>query len=160
MFFVGLFLPLFWLQNAGAAWSAQVVWVLDGDSLIVKQDDMKTTIRVEGVDAPEKGQPWAGAAKQFAIQRLKGQWVQIRIKEKDHYGRTVAQVFFKDGRSYGKMLVEAGLAWWYRRYSQDPALELAEKKARQAAIGLWSEAKPTPPWVWKRRRRQWRNRHR
>ncbi len=136
---------------ADTTWTARVVWVLDGDSLIVKRGQKKITIRVAGIDAPEKNQPWADAAKKFAIRRAKGRSVTVRVKELDHYGRTVAHLFFENGDHFGTMMIEAGLAWWYRRYSRDATLEMAEKKARREKIGLWSEPQPIPPWIWKRR---------
>ena len=132
------------------AWSARVVWVLDGDSLIVRRDGRKVTIRLEGIDSPEKGQAWADRARTFAREQALGQQVRVRPKERDRHGRTVARVFLDDGRDLGLTLVRSGLAWWYRRYSRDPALKEAEQQARADRVGLWSDPEPVPPWKWKR----------
>ena len=52
-------------------------------------------------------------------------------------------------------MLEAGLAWWYRKYAseQDPAdrasYEAAEDQARGERRGLWTDPAPVPPWDWR-----------
>jgi endonuclease YncB( thermonuclease family) len=38
------------------------------------------------------------------------------VRDTDRYGRLVAEVILPNGRSLGHELVEAGMAWWYKRY--------------------------------------------
>lgn len=58
-----------------------------------------------------------------------------------------------NGRDINLELVQAGFAWWYRRYApNDAALEAAEAKARKAKRGLWQDRQPVPPWEWRLRR--------
>lgn len=53
-----------------AAWAgedvkAKVVGVKDGDTLSVLCDGSAKTVRLAGIDCPEKGQPYCTKAKQF-----------------------------------------------------------------------------------------------
>ncbi len=44
---------------AGAqAFTAKVIVVIDGDTLMTLQGNKKATVRLAGIDAPEKAQPW------------------------------------------------------------------------------------------------------
>lgn len=56
--------------------------------------------------------------------------------------------------SVNEIMVRAGLAWVYDQYCADEdicqALRQAETEARNARRGLWAQADPTPPWVWRR----------
>ncbi len=56
-----------------------------------------------------------------------------------------------DGRSLNQELVTAGLAWWFRKYSQDLRLGELERQAREAKLGLWAEPHPVPPWESRKR---------
>jgi len=64
-------------------------------------------------------------------------------------------VILADGRVINEELVQAGLAWWYRRYSpNDERLAQLEADAKAAKRGLWADAEPVPPWEWRWRRVQ------
>jgi micrococcal nuclease len=135
-------------------WSGQVVWVQDGDSLIIKKSGKNIRVRLQGIDAPEKGQPFAKKAKYAAIKMAKNRNVRVVVKEKDKYGRTVAKVVLPDGRNLSYTMVEMGLAWRHIRYGKDPHLKTLETQARKKGAGLWADNKPTPPWVWKRQHKK------
>lgn len=57
-----------------------------------------------------------------------------------------------DGSNLNNELVQAGMAWWYRKYSDDPTLKLLESEARKAKVGLWSRPDAIPPWEFRRRK--------
>jgi len=61
-----------------------------------------------------------------------------------------------DGRDLSLELVKAGMAWHYRKYSDDPVLAAAEKKARAARLGLWSMPNPVPPWEFRHKKQDTR----
>jgi hypothetical protein len=103
-------------------------------------------IRLSGIDCPEKGQAFGKKAKQFTFTLIHGKEVTIQVLGKDRHGRTVADVVLPDGRNVSRELVKAGLAWWYRQYSEDESLGSLEDKARQAKRGLWADPIPIPPW--------------
>jgi len=69
----------------------------------------------------------------------------------DRYKRLVCTVYV-NGTDVGLAQLDAGLAWWYRKYANEqPSLErltyeMAETKAFVDRIGLWSDPHPVPPW--------------
>jgi micrococcal nuclease len=97
------------------AFQGKVVGVADGDTITVLNERRPETIRLNGIDAPEKGQAFGERAKQFTARLAFGQLVQVIVRDRDRYGRTVADVRLPDGRSHE--IVRGGYAWWFRRYS-------------------------------------------
>jgi endonuclease YncB( thermonuclease family) len=130
-----------------------VVRVLDGDTIEVMRDRRTERVRLNGIDCPEKGQPFGTGAKQFTSRLAFGQAVTIRSSGHDRYGRTLGDIVLPDGRSLNQELVRAGMAWWYRQYSKDKTLEDLESEARSQKRGLWSDPHPIAPWEWRRGRR-------
>jgi endonuclease YncB( thermonuclease family) len=128
---------------------AEVVGVIDGDTIDVLVGRQKTRIRIEGIDCPELAQPFGRAAKQFASDRVFGKRVEILSQSTDRYGRTIARVRVGD-EDLGLALLKAGLAWQYTTYSHDPIYGSAERRARLARQGLWADKDPVPPWVERR----------
>jgi endonuclease YncB( thermonuclease family) len=62
-------------------------------------------------------------------------------------------VVLPDGRNLNRELVQAGLAWWYRKYAPDDReLEKLEAEARSAKRGLWQDPNPVPPWEFRKKR--------
>jgi len=131
----------------------KVVKVRDGDSMEIRSDGQNVRVRVFGVDAPERGQPWSARAKSFTAGLVGNQEVVVEVKDVDRYGRKVGEVVLADGRDLGHELLREGLAWYYRRYANDPSLEKLEADARAAKRGLWSEPHPVPPWKFRSDRR-------
>ncbi|WP_245155784.1 thermonuclease family protein [Paracoccus ravus] len=120
---------------------------ISGKARIVDGDTFKlgsATIRVHGIDAPEKGQSCAGttgqtwacgrAATDFLAGLIKARTVTCAPIEEDRYGRIVARCF-AGGRDLGREMVTRGLAWAFIRYSRD-YLE-AESLARSQRLGIW-----------------------
>ena len=114
--------------------------VIDADTI----DVGGTRVRLFGIDAPEMGQPcsadgrtWdCGAWTRDAVSnRFEGAYARCREQDVDRYGRIVAQCFV-DGNDMGQMIVNSGLAWAFRRYSD--AYDLEEKAAAVAGRGLWA----------------------
>ena len=133
--------------------SSKCVGVNDGDTIRVIFAGREERVRLYGIDCPEKGQPYSSKAKQFTSSLVFGRTVNVRVVERDRYGRAVAWVTTEDGKNVNAMLVEAGLAWWYRKYAPNNALlSKAEKDARNAKRGVWQETNPTPPWDYRLQR--------
>src|SRR5262245_60417944 len=135
---------------SAAEFRGKVVGVSDGDTITVLHDRQPEKVRLNGIDAPEKGQAFGEKARQFTARLAFGQEVIVRVLDHDRHGRTVADVILSDGRSLNRELVRAGYAWWYRRYSKDLSLSELEAQARLARAGLWADQQPTPPWEWRR----------
>jgi len=138
---------------------AKVVGVTDGDTITVLaggEGKKNVKVRLWGIDAPEKGQPFSEAAKKHLSDLVYGRQVDIETKDVDRYGRLVALVSypFGDGAKVkaNTDMVAKGYAWWYKQYAPKAAdLEAWEKKAREAKRGLWSEPGAVAPWEWRKR---------
>jgi len=146
-----VFLSLLLLPAAllAADFSGRVVGISDGDTIKVMHNGRAERIRLNGIDCPERGQPFGTRAKQFTSEMVFGKTVTLHVTDMDRYGRTVADVILPEGRVLNRELVAAGLAWWYRQYSQDKSLGQLEAEARAARRGLWADPEPIPPWAWR-----------
>jgi micrococcal nuclease len=153
---IGFVLPVLLLSfpfPAFADFSGRVVGVTDGDTVTVLHDRTPIKVRLFGIDCPEKRQAFGQKAKQFTSAMAFGQDVTIQEHGLDKYGRTLGDVMLTDGRSVNQELVKAGMAWQYRKYSQDRILAELEAKARKAKRGLWVDPHSVPPWEWRKMRK-------
>jgi endonuclease YncB( thermonuclease family) len=124
----------------------KVTAIADGDTLKVLVGRTQHRIRLHGIDAPEKGQEFSNKSRQALADMVFGKFVQVRVVDKDQYGRLVGVVTVDD-KSVNHALVAAGLAWWFRKYApDDKQLAKAEAEAKKATRGLWADPKPMPPW--------------
>jgi micrococcal nuclease len=131
--------------------TGKVVGVADGDTITVMHQGWGEPIRLHGIDAPERGQPFTNRAKQFVSDLCYQKQVRVETKGQDRYQRTIADVILQDGRILNYEIVKAGLAWWLKRYApKDPTLEGLEFQAREARRGLWVLRDPVPPWEFRR----------
>jgi endonuclease YncB( thermonuclease family) len=138
---------------AGGVWTGRGVAVSDGDTIRVLRGRAQERVRLHGVDCPELGQAFGQRARQRTAELVMGRDVRVRVLDRDRYGRLVAEIILPDGESLNRKLVAEGLAWWYREYARrDAGLRLLEEQARAARRGLWADASPVPPWVWRRGR--------
>lgn len=141
----------------------RVVGVADGDTVtVLDADKTQHKIRVAGIDAPEKKQPFG--------QRSKASMSDLVPSKRDRYGRLIEKVLVADpsctARTCPKTLdaglaqVTTGMAWWYRHYAREQttedagAYEFAEQEARARHVDLWRDADPTAPWDWRRASRR------
>ena len=59
--------------------SGRVVGISDGDTISVLHDGRAQKVRLNGIDAPEKGQPFANRAKQFVSDLVFGKDVKVEV---------------------------------------------------------------------------------
>ncbi len=155
-------LPLFFSlaliagQTLAADFTGKVVGVSDGDTITVLHNGKGERIGLHGIDCPEKRQAFGKRAKQLTSNLVFGKTVTVQVLDRDRYGRTVGEVLLPDGRSLNHELVRAGLAWMYRRYTNDQSLSDLEEEARVAGRGLWADPEPVPPWEWRIMRTRYR----
>ena len=145
-----LFLPL-----TVNAWTADVVNVIDGDSIMVDSPEHgKVEVRLYGIDTPEYDQPSGRAAGKHLASLTAGRTVAVEAVTKDSYGRTVA-IVRRQGGSLNEKMVGAGFAWVYRSYCRKPFCREwlgLEEEARRSGKGLWRNPSPVPPWEWRRKK--------
>jgi endonuclease YncB( thermonuclease family) len=135
-----------------ADFTGEVVRVVDGDRIEVLHDGRLERIRLSGIDAPEKGQPFGKEAKQVTFALAFRKAVTVNVRGRDPYGRIIGRVVLPDGTTLNHELVKQGLAWQYRQSSQDGMLAAMEAAARESKRGLWADPQPVPPWEWRRTR--------
>lgn len=145
-------------QANAASFTGQVVGIADGDTVSIL-DDSHTMIRVRlaGIDAPERRQPFGTASKVALSACAFGKTAQVEGRKKDKYGRLVA-ILKVDGVDCGRSQISLGMAWHYKAYSQEQPLgerliyAAAEEQARKARRGLWVDDDPETPWAYRKDR--------
>ena len=127
-----------------------VVKIADGDTLtLLTSSNKKIKIRLAGIDTPEIKQPFGNKAKQALAKLVFQKKALIEVQTKDRYGRTVGVVFV-DGQNVNYELVRQGMAWVYRKYTNDEILYGLEAQAKTKKTGLWADAKSIAPWSWRK----------
>lgn len=169
-FFFGLGLAL--ILSAGVVQAltltGKVINVSDGDTITVLDAEQRQhRIRVAGIDAPEKSQPFGQKSKENLSQLVLGKDIDAQWNKYDRYQRIVGKVMVSQPDCQrpdcaktldaGLAQIAAGFAWWYRKYAKEQSLEdadayeSAEQQARAQRVGLWRDAEPMPPWDWRRK---------
>jgi endonuclease YncB( thermonuclease family) len=134
--------------------SWRVVSVHDGDTLTaLDAGNVQHKVRLAGIDAPEIGQPFGTASRDGLRALVLRKSATIHGDERDRYGRVVARLEI-EGRDVNRQMVLDGMAWHFKRYSDDASLAAAECEAREARRGLWGDREPVPPWKWRATEKQ------
>jgi micrococcal nuclease len=123
--------------------------VVDGDTVYLS-DGAK--IRLYGIDAPERRQPY-GLDARDALAAMAAGPVRSEATGRDRYGRTIAVVWI-DGVNVNRELIRMGAAWVYPKYCTADfcdGWEALESTARDHRRGLWADPDAVPPWEWRRR---------
>lgn len=137
------------LAISAEPFSATVIHIWDGDSLVISTPEGPRQIRIFGIDAPEKTQPFNDQARQYLQQLILNQEVLIEEIDQDNYKRMVAKITLRE-QDIASMMVTAGFAWVFHRYNRDPKMLELEKKAKKEKRGLWQQNSPTAPWIWRK----------
>ena len=148
-----------WFLVLGAAagladareFDANVTFVTDGDTLWVRAAPGRKAqqLRLQGIDAPEICQPGGAQAREALQRRLLDQQVRVRTSGRDSYGRTLAHVSLK-GQDTGEWMVRQGHAWSSRDGWRTSPYAAQERAARERRLGLWRQAQPMQPRVFRR----------
>lgn len=135
--------------------TGEVVSVADGDTITVLSEGVQHKIRLSGIDAPEKNQPFGNQSKQSLVDIVFRKNVTVDYNKRDKYNRIVGKVLL-EGNDINLEQVKRGLAWHYKQYEKEQ--ELADRSiyaneeyiARRDIRGLWAESKPIPPWEFRK----------
>lgn len=123
--------------------------VLDGDTF----KSGETRVRLWGIDAPEKGQPYADEARARLKELIEGKAVRLEWKDKDQHAREVA-IVYAGSTNINLQMVKDGLAWHYEYFAPDAEdLAAAEKAARKKRKGLWADDEPVNPYEFRKKSR-------
>ncbi len=131
-----------------------VVKVIDGDTFDLLINGQQVRVRMDGIDAPERGMDYYKVSKTYLGDLCMGKQVRVVLKEKDQYQRWVGRGFLTDDRDLSLEMVKAGMAWHFKKYSADAALSSAEEEARSNNRGLWQMPDPMAPWDFRKSKRK------
>lgn len=152
LFFLLLF--LFSCEPQTGDITGEVVSVADGDTMtILTVLGERIKIRLEGIDAPERGQDYGTKARQFLNDLCYGKTLTIKNKGEDQYGRVLGVVFV-DGLNVNEELVRNGLAWYYDYFVNDPILDSLEQQARNKKLNIWSKKNPVSPYEFRKNKKK------
>ena len=132
-----------------------VIVVIDGDTVLFKPDHYGAAsraflkVRLVDIDAPEQDQPHGVAATQTLKDMALKKHADLEIVATDVYGRKLGWLMI-DELQVNAELVRRGHAWSSSRDAKDP-LRMLQDEARLTHLGLWQDADPVPPWIWRRR---------
>ncbi len=147
MFLVIVFLILLigtgtyiFLDNSKAKRSTAIVSrVIDGDTIKLQNGE---TVRLLGINTPEKGQPYYADATNKLKQLLEGKKVFLEkdIQNKDKYGRLLRYIFV-NGLFVNSQMVKEGYAYAYimkPNIKYENKLKEAEKEAKSLKLNIWN----------------------
>ena len=129
--------------------TAKVIAVLDGDTVLVLRGNGLVKIRMAEIDAPEKDQEYGMASKQSLSELVLKKLVHVNSQAVDGYGRLVAHLVV-EGRSINEEQVRRGMAWEYSNFHGNKVYIALQSEAQKAKRGLWAQASHTPPWEWRK----------
>ncbi|MFT6841821.1 MAG: micrococcal nuclease [Psychroserpens sp.] len=128
---------------------AKIIRILDGDTVEILYNQLPIKLRLEHIDAPEKRgkQPYGNKAKLILSDLCFGQMVKIHTEGGfDRNGRLIGVIYNYAGLNVNKEMVRLGLAWHFKKYSEDNSYDFLEQEARNGKIGLWQDKTPIAPW--------------
>jgi endonuclease YncB( thermonuclease family) len=141
-------------EAAGRLLRGKAVGISDGDTFrLLMEDNKNIRVRLHGIDAPEKGQDYSTQARQALSDLVFSKEVAVIQKTKDRYGRVVGIVYHGD-TNVNEELLKTGMVWHYTEYDKNPKWASLQTKAKEQNAGLWSKPDPTPPWQWRKTRRE------
>lgn len=130
--------------------TAEVVAVVDGDTIDIATDAGTARVRLIGIDTPEigrerdPGECYAEEARNFLDGLVYGHTVELRSDPSqanaDRYGRLLRHVYI-NGESAAILTLEAGAGYEYtydEAYTGQREHRDAERSAEAAGSGVWS----------------------
>jgi len=137
------------LNAQAEIFSAKVIVVMDGDTVMVLRDGKKLKIRMANIDAPEKEQSFGMQSRASLEQMVGKKQVRVESLAQDQYGRMVG-LLSVDGLNVNAEQLRRGMAWEYSHYHADRQYVALQSEAQQARRGLWSESDAQAPWQWRK----------
>ena len=127
-----------------------IIRIIDGDTFVFLTKTGSLTVRMLGIDAPERDQPFSRESSEFLSGYLNKEAV-TKVNGTDKDDRAVGTLFV-NGRDINLLSIRGGFSWHYKRYSSDKDYASAEEYAQRNKLRIWSLPNPIPPWTWRQRR--------
>ena len=141
LFVLLLLLSVSYAHSAATILEGTVVKIADGDTItVLDSDKVQHRVRIAGIDAPEKGQPFGNTSRKRLGELVARKEVRVEFNKHDRYGRTVGKVLVRpsDCPTCGKTLdvglaqITTGMAWWYRKYAHEQSREDQDRYGSQS----------------------------
>jgi len=116
--------------------------VIDGDTIEIEINHTAGTVRLLGINTPEKGRVFYEDAQDFLKQiENKTIYIQRDYDNEDKYDRLLRYVFYEDN-FMNEQILENGLAnlYIYGELFHQDELESAQEKARLSQRGIWKKS--------------------
>ena len=137
-------------QGYSQKFEGSIIRVIDGDTFVFLTKTGSFTVRMLGIDAPERDQPFSKESSEFLSKYLNKQ-ATTKVNGTDKEDRSVGTLFV-NGRDINLLSIKGGYSWHYKRYSADKDYAEAEEYAQKNRLKIWSLPNPIPPWTWRLRK--------
>ena len=148
------FILIFLSENINSEEFVGVVTkVIDGDSVVIRHENILKKIRLSYIDAPEVSQDHGEDSKLFLKNIVLDKTVLVDTKRKDKYGRHLSDLYIHSNIEsiyVNAKMIKSGNAWVYKRYRSNTYLINLENHARSNKIGIWKNDNPMEPWVYRK----------
>lgn len=115
----------------------RVVGITDGDTLtVLDTSHQQYKIRLMGIDAPERKQPFGERAGQNLAQLAFAKEITVQWRKK-HRKRLIGKVLV-NGVDVSLEQIKDGMAWWYEAYRKDQT----ERDAARSSPSFTSPSSP------------------
>lgn len=141
---LGLCAP--WIALA-ASYPAELIRVIDGDTMVLRWQDTQDTVRIIGIDTPEVASPyttaecWGDKASEYATTLLSThQPLTLDFTDQyDRYDRALGYITLADERDFGLVMIQNGYAYAYLSFPHDRFDTYTQTQAQAQAnhVGLW-----------------------
>ena len=115
-------------------------------------------MRLHCIDTPEiKQKPWGIRSRDYLRSLIWiGKVVGLKQIGIDRYRRVIGEVY-RGNLNLNVALVRAGQAAVYNKYCRTPKYKTAERRAKRAKLGIWSQhGLHQNPWEWRKQNRRGR----
>ena len=139
-----------WTGSAWA-WKGKVVDVPDTRTVIVDHDGEKETVHLYALRVPDKGEPFAQEAHEFAAEQLMDRIVEV--KPQSSRGNRALIYVQGQSESVNEKLLRQGWAWVQEAYCEKAVLcgqlNDVQAEAERSKRGIWARIpEDIPPWRW------------
>jgi endonuclease YncB( thermonuclease family) len=140
----------------------KVIEVNDGDEITVFSLNRPARIKLIGIDAPEKDQPFGAVARQHLSDLVLGKDVTVDYSAITH-DYSIVGVVLMGGIDVGAQMIRDGVAWYDPNTNrltetQRAVYSQSEQAARGEKRGLWQAENPVAPWDYVKAQEQLRMR--
>jgi len=125
----------------------ELIKVIDGDTIIVKINGEEKSVRLIGIDTPEKNECFEKEATRKAKELMENKKIKLEADntqdDKDKYDRLLRYIYLEDGTLINKKLIEEGFGTEYTYkvvYKFQTEFKGAEKMAKEEKIGMWADS--------------------